>query len=606
MRYCLNLRCPNPYNRDTDRFCIRCGSKLLLGDRFSAIKSISESNGRTFLGVDLADPSHPQCVIKQVSLRHHQGENTEQARRTFREEALKLQFLGQHSQIPQLLAYFEAKDSPGGMPMLVQEWIEGKSLAEEKCGEAEIRQLLHHLLPVLQFVHENNLMHRDINPYNLIRPNSPTPDKPIVLVDFSTAKVTNKTAFGKTGTLIGSAAYASPEQLLGKATPQSDLYSLGVVCIHLLTQMHPFNLFSHLDAKWVWQDYLSTPISERLAAILNKMLAEGLRDRYSSAAEVYADLHPGATLDPILEPPSAAPKRSALTPQWQCFRTLEGHRSSVHAIAFHPNQNILASGSADRTIKLWNLDREESPTTLSGHESIIEDIAFSPDGEQLFSSSWDYSIRVWQNNKEIQQFREHSGWIQALAISLDGQFLASGSADKTIKIWDLENLRVEITLSGHEAAIHSLAIAPDGQFLASGSADKTIKIWDLKTGEERATLLGHSDTINALIFSPSGQILFSASADKTIQLWHLQSGTPHVTFKGHSDAVHALAINREGNLLVSGSGDNTLKLWSPGNGNLITTLTEHTSGILAVAISSDNRTIASASQDKTLKLWRFK
>jgi len=625
MSYCLNLRCQKPQNPINARFCSTCGSRLLLGDRYRALKPISQGGiGRTFLAVDEQDASKPRCIIKQFSPKNQGTKSAEKAAELFLQEATRLQELGQHPQIPQLIAYFEQDDQRGTnlAPALVQTLIEGESLAQKlesegAFSEIQIRQLLNELLPVLQFVHDRGVIHRDINPENIIRRPPPYPEGTgrgqLVLVDFSAAKFTTKTALARTGTVIGSAAYTAQEQLMGQAVTSSDLYSLGVTCIHLLTDIHPFDLFNSLEGIWVWQDYLTNPVSKQLSQILNKMLESAVKNRYQSAAEILKDLDPEGNVTKI--PTTSAQLRSSsptitskfITPSWKCVRTLKGHLSSINAMAFSPDGQTLASGSADKTIKIWQLDSNLPRFTLSGHLNLIDGVAFSPDGQKIVSGSWDYKINIWnsQTGELLNTLCEHSGWIKSIAISPDGQTLASGSADKTIKIWDLGTGTVKATLSGHSGAVHALAISPTAQMLASGSADKTIKIWDLGSADVQLTLDEHSDAVNSLTFSPSGQILISGSADKTIKIWNLGSDTLLHTLNGHSEAIASVAINPQGNTLISGSADKTVKLWHPGSGELLYTLTDHSAGVTTVAISPDGRTLASGSQDKTIKLWRF-
>lgn len=625
MSYCLNIRCQKPQNPINARFCSTCGSRLLLGDRYLAIKPISQGGiGRTFLAIDEQEASQPRCIIKQFSPKNQGTNSVEKAAQLFRQEVMRLQELGQHPQIPQLIAYFDQDDQAGTslVPALVQTLIEGESLAQKleaegAFSEIQIRQLLNELLPVLQFVHDHGVIHRDINPENIIRLAPPCPEETegsqLILVDFSAAKFTTKTALAKTGTVIGSAAYTAQEQLRGQAVPSSDLYSLGVTCIHLLTDIHPFDLFNSLEGTWVWQDYLPNPVSKQLSQILNKMLESAVKNRYQSAVEILKDLNPEGNVTKI--PTTSAQHSSSsptitskfLTPTWKCVRTLKGHLSSINAIAFSRDGQTLASGSADKTLKIWTLDSNIPRCTLSGHLSLIDAVVFSPDGRQLVTGSWDHRINSWNSHtgELLHTLCEHSGWIKSIAISPDGQNLASGSADKTIKIWDLDTEIVRATLHGHTGAVHSLAISPTGQMLASGSADKTIKIWDLGSADVQLTLNEHSDAVNSLTFSPSGQILISGSTDKTIKIWNLGSGTLLHTLNQHSEAVNSVAINPQGNTLISGSTDNTVKIWHPGRGELLYTLTEHSAGVTSVAISPDGRTLASGSQDKTIKLWRF-
>ncbi|NES23166.1 MAG: protein kinase, partial [Symploca sp. SIO3E6] len=365
MSYCLNPSCSKPQNPNNAKFCSTCGSRLLLGDRYRALRLISQGGiGRTFLAVDEQQAHKPQCVLKQFPLQNQGTNNTKQATESFRQEAVRLQELGQHPQIPQFLAYFAPNSQVGlgAIPTVVQTYIEGQSLAEQleaegAFSETQIRQVLTQLLPVLHFVHSRQVIHRDINPNNIICRTKR--GEQLVLVDFSTAKFTSKTALAKTGTIIGSAAYAAQEQLMGKAVASSDLYSLGITCIHLLTQIHPFDLFNSLEGVWVWQDYLTQPVSDELRHILNKMLASAVKYRYQSATEVLQDLDPAGNLATFAQPipPVANIAPKSIIPTWQCISTLTEHVSSINSLAFAPDGKTLVSGSADKTIKLWNLEK---------------------------------------------------------------------------------------------------------------------------------------------------------------------------------------------------------------------------------------------------------
>ncbi len=296
MSYCLNPRCPTPQNLTGTNFCRTCGSKLLLKDRYRTLKPIGQGGfGKTFLAVDEDKPSQPRCVIKQF-FPQAQGTNTVQkAAELFTQEAVRLDELGKHPQIPELLAYF----SQDSQQYLVQEFIDGKDLAQELAdhgafNEAQIRALLNDLLPVLQFVHQHQVIHRDIKPENIIRRTSLSKGGigQLVLVDFGASKAATGTSLARTGTAIGSAGYIAPEQSLGRAVFASDLYSLGVTCIHLLTQRHPFDLFDVSEGVWVWRDALKSPVSDALGRILDRMLESPINRRYQSAAEVLQDLNP--------------------------------------------------------------------------------------------------------------------------------------------------------------------------------------------------------------------------------------------------------------------------------------------------------------------------
>ena len=274
------------------RFCRGCGGQLLLKDRYRPVQPIGRGGfGRTFLAVDEHLPSQPKCVVKQLCFSEQDPEIHNKAVELFHQEAVRLDELGNHPQIPQLLAHFEQAQRL----YLVQEFIEGQTLAAElqqgTFNEGQIWELLKDLLPVLQFVHARQVIHRDIKPANLIRCRC---DNRIVLIDFGVAKLIAGTALLHTGTAIGSPEYIAPEQTRGKALPASDLYSLGVTCIHLLTSISPFELFDSASNQWAWRDYLlpDNLVSDRLGPILDKLLQNALNQRYKSAVEVLQALTP--------------------------------------------------------------------------------------------------------------------------------------------------------------------------------------------------------------------------------------------------------------------------------------------------------------------------
>ncbi|HEY9619336.1 MAG TPA: serine/threonine-protein kinase, partial [Crinalium sp.] len=309
MSYCLNPLCPQPQNLDDAEIC-HCGAKLRLQDRYMALQPIGQGGfGRTFLAIDLAHPLKLQCVIKQFFPQEQGAAHSSKASALFQEEAMRLQELGHHSQIPDLLAQLEQE----GRQYLVQEFIDGFNLACELAEdgpftEAKIHQLLIEVLPVLQFMHQHHIIHRDIKPANIIRRSA---DSHLVLVDLGAAKQATGTALAQTGTVIGSAEFTAPEQARGKAVFASDLYSLGVTCIHLLTQMSPFDLFDSGESRWVWQDYVHETVSDRLGQILDKMLEPATNRRYPFVASVLADLQ-------AAESPSRAefkPIRTERSPQ---------------------------------------------------------------------------------------------------------------------------------------------------------------------------------------------------------------------------------------------------------------------------------------------------
>jgi serine/threonine protein kinase len=289
MSYCLNPQCRHPQNPDNDDFCVSCGSKLLLRERYRAIKPIGNGGfGRTFLAVDEDKPSKPFCVIKQFYPQSQGVSTMQKAEELFNHEAVRLEELGQHPQIPSLLAHFTLDKRQ----YLVQEFIDGQNLLQELSqqgtfNEGQIRRLLTDLLPVLHFCHERQVIHRDIKPENIILR---VKDIKSVLVDFGASKFVTNNSPDASGTIIGSQEYMAPEQLRGNAIFASDIYSLGATCIRLLTGRAPFECYDVHNGIWCWEKYVNTSVSNQLISVIDKMLESAPVNRYQTAVEVLRDL----------------------------------------------------------------------------------------------------------------------------------------------------------------------------------------------------------------------------------------------------------------------------------------------------------------------------
>ena len=566
---------------------------MALNNRYRIIELIAQGGfSKTFLAVDELKSPALSCVVKQFLVQSQEKNIT-----IFEEDARKLKELGQHPQIPALLDFFELD----GFFYLVQEFVDGMNLAkvvelEGVLNESQVWDLLNNLLPVLKFIHDRDVIHGDIKPANIIRVGSKAePWGRRSQAEPGNEKVGMFVLVGF-GNNMGSAEYVAPEQLQGNPIFASDLYSLGVCCFYLLTGVSPFNLSSG-----IWGEYLQEKVSDRFSHLLDKLLQNDPKHRFQSADEVMRMM---GKKSPILNLKS----QISNSPFLQTFTGHGGLFSGVNSVAISPDNQVLASGSDDKTIRLWNVETGEVIATLFGHTNFVQSVAFSPDGAILASGSDDKMIKLWdlQTYQEICTLSAHSRAVKSVTFSPDGQFLASGSWDKTIKVWDLKAKKAICTITGHQLQVTCVSFSPDGRYLASASFDRTVRLWDWQNSEllTHQIFKGHSWPVFSLAFSLKGDIIATSSGDNTIKLWDLKTGQEIRTILGHSWSVVAIAFSPDGETLISGSWDKTVKLWQVSTGKEIDTLAGHLDAVSTVAVSPNGQFIASGSKDKTIKLWR--
>ncbi|MEH1998250.1 MAG: hypothetical protein V7L00_05785 [Nostoc sp.] len=294
---------------------------------------------------------------------------------------------------------------------------------------------------------------------------------------------------------------------------------------------------------------------------------------------------------------------------------LEGHTDVVWGVTFSPNGQLLASGSRDRTVKLWRPDGTLLQT-LKGHTDAVTCVNFSPDGQTLASASLDRTVQIWRKNpitgkfdpKPYKTLKGHGDWVYSVNFSPDGELLATGSNDRTVKLWRKDGSLVKI-LRGHQGWVNWVNFSPDGQFIVSASDDKTVKIWR-KDGSLVTTLQGHQQGVTVAVFSPDGKFLASTGRDKTVRLWLRESNStkdgfdfrPYKTLRHHSDIVWSLNFSSDSKKLASASQDKTINLWSI-TGTLLKTFKGHSDGVVSIAFSPNNKLLVSGSYDKSVKLW---
>lgn len=637
MIYCLNPDCKQPLNPDGIEQCESCGKKLvpLLRARYRILRTLGQGGfGKTFLAVD-EDRLKAKCVIKQFSPQLKGTKALEKAIQLFEQEAMRLYELGEHPHIPALLAYFE-QDS---RLYLVQQFIEGPTLAQELAktgcfGEQKIREVLAGLLPILKFVHDRNVIHRDITPANIIRRKL---DHRLVLIDFGVAKLLQESGTSiQPGTKIGTEGYAPIEQLRsGCAYPASDIYSLGATCLYLMTQTKPEELYDPLRGRWLWRENLQqrgVTFTDGIGRILDRMLKDLVSERYQSAAEVMQDLRV-ALSQPLIHPekqPAAPPSSSNVTQLPLSQQSSGGGQASedflsdnisdlpttgfrAHPLSGSPSAQSKSAQprstggtgtppSAPRTSSIPpSTPPSVPPSRPSGSLKTPQSLPERFSNAQAFSGG-----RATGGDPDslcINVLKGHSSWILALAASPNGQVLVSAGLDDRIIVWDLVSGNQLMVLEGHHKPVNGLAFTPDGKTIVSCSDDTTIKLWELSTGRLLRVLKGHIRDVTSVAVSPDGQFIASGSEDRTVCIWRLSTGELLRSFPGVSGMVKSVCISANGQFIASGGLDNQIKIWNLNAGTLVQNLTGHVNSVMSVAMSENGRFLASGSKDRTIKVW---
>ena len=245
------------------------------------------------------------------------------------------------------------------------------------------------------------------------------------------------------------------------------------------------------------------------------------------------------------------------------YQTLLGHRARVQGVAFAAEGDRLASGSADTTIKLWDLASGQETGQLSGHAAAVNAVAFCPNRAILVSGGDDQLIRFWdlRTGQEIRQLSGHTAAVNAVAFSQNGQILASGGADKTIQLWDLSTGGLIRTLIGHQLTVTALAFSPNGLILASGSTDMTIHLWKLENGDLISSFSLSRSSVNGLMFSPDSQLLMVSSADQTTRLWDFAAAQEIWALTGQIWQASGVAISPDGERFACGDQAGAVKVW---------------------------------------------
>ena len=299
---------------------------------------------------------------------------------------------------------------------------------------------------------------------------------------------------------------------------------------------------------------------------------------------------------------------NAIVPE--LLSTFEGHTGPVYDVAFSSDGNMVASGSADKSIRIWNphaTTADEKLIAILPYKDSVYTVAFSPDSHLLAGGSGNGIIQVWDagTGDRIYEFDGHKDSVWAVDFSPDRTSLASASLDGSVQLWNVvaEGGKLHAPTE-HNAPVYAVKFSPDGKSFATGSANKLIQLWNTNTTEHNFTLTGHKDLVSDVDFSPDGSTIASGSPDGTIRLWDRIGARRRIEISGHTGGIKALVYTEDNRIRACGTGlDNKLRLWDAGTSSELSILQEHTGLTQAVAFSKDGKTFASGgNEDGTIFL----
>jgi WD40 repeat protein/predicted Ser/Thr protein kinase len=637
--------------------------KLRLPDhigRYRVVRVLGEGGMGT---VYEAEQDEPRRTVALKVMRP--GHDSAELRRRFAQEARILGRL-HHTGIAQV--YDAGATADGGL-YFAMEFIRGLPLGEHVrlrglASPARL-ELVARVCDAVEHAHAQGVIHRDLKPANILVEDSGQPK----VLDFGVAHATgggvlDTTAHTRTGQILGTLSYMSPEQVAGDPQAidaRSDVYALGVILYELLVDRLPL-LLDHLPLHEVIRVVREVEPSRLgsingsfrgdVETIVGKALAKDKARRYASAGELAADLRRHLHNEPIgARPPSAlyqlrkfARRHKALVAgvlgvfaallmgtvvsvlfAWRAAEnarqaTYQAYRSRLAAAVAALSNNDVAD--AKRQL-------DAAPEALRGWEwrhlsSRLDDsfdvVRFRP-GAPAFLLSDPEGVRVGtvtdtglrfrgENGREFPErpFPRFANWAFSRAGPATEWLCADWEDPRLVRLRD-ETGRVLCTIKPREGDLQLLALSPDrtrvAAALISGEALLSIRIYDVSSGEERAACTGARDPVNALAFSPDGKRLVGGGEDHVIRIWDAATGKPITECRGHTSKILSIAFRQDGSRLVTAAHDGTVRQWDPHTGFPVEPpYDRHTAELFAAVYSPDGQRVASAGADRTVRLWR--
>lgn len=282
------------------------------------------------------------------------------------------------------------------------------------------------------------------------------------------------------------------------------------------------------------------------------------------------------------------------------------HDGIVYAVAAARGAATAASGGADQLVRIWNLEAQTCTAQLAGHKHRVYDVALSKDGTRLLSASHDRTVRCWDvpGRACVATLQGHSDAVVGVAFVPGEQAAVSASRDGTVRVWQLDAAESGGRTQAHEGWIQAVAVSGDGRLAVTGGQDHRLRVWDTAQACVQRVLAGHHDAVSAVQLHTDGVTVVSGSYDRRVIVWRLDAEAPVVrALKGHADAITGICIAAGGERVVTASADGELILWDIQRGRLLKRWEAHRRGIMFLAALPDGSAVVTGSTDGEVKCW---